>query len=54
MQYRDLRDFMRQLEATGELCRVTEPVSARLEMTALADRVLRVGGPALLVEHPVG
>ncbi len=54
MKYRDLRDFMRQLEAVGELQRVTEPVSARLEMTALADRVLRAGGPAMLVEHPVG
>ena len=39
MKYRDLRDFMRQLEAVGELRRVTEPLSARLEMTALADRV---------------
>ena len=54
MKYRDLRDFMRQLEAVGELRRIAEPVSARLEMTALADRVLRAGGPAMLVEHPVG
>jgi len=54
MKYRDLRDFIDQLEAAGELRRVTEPVSARLEMTALADRVLRAGGPAMLVEHPVG
>ena len=54
MKYRDLRDFMAQLEAVGELRRVTRPVSARLEMTALADRVLRSAGPAMLVEHPVG
>ena len=54
MNYRDLRDFMRQLEALGELRRIADPVSARLEMTALADRVLRAGGPAMLVEHPVG
>src|SRR5688572_24146464 len=54
MKYRDLRDFMGQLERVGELRRVTEPVSARLEMTALADRVLRVGGPAMRIEHPVG
>ena len=54
MKYRDLRDFMAQLEAAGELRRVTRPVSARLEMTALADRVLRSAGPAMLVEHPVG
>jgi 4-hydroxy-3-polyprenylbenzoate decarboxylase len=54
MKYRDLRDFLRQLEAAGELRRVTQPVSTRLEMTALADRVLHAGGPAMLVEHPVG
>jgi 4-hydroxy-3-polyprenylbenzoate decarboxylase len=54
MKYRDLRHFMQQLEALGELKRVGEPVSARLEMTALADRVLRAAGPAMLVEHPVG
>ena len=54
MKYRDLRDFLAQLENQGELRRVAEPLSARLEMTALADRVLRAGGPALLVEHPVG
>ncbi len=54
MIYRDLRDFLTQLEARNELVRVVEPVSARLEMTALADRALRAGGPALLIAHPVG
>jgi 4-hydroxy-3-polyprenylbenzoate decarboxylase len=54
MKYRDLRDFVAQLERIGELRRVAEPVSARLEMTALSDRVLRAGGPALLFERPAG
>ncbi|MBN9404650.1 MAG: 4-hydroxy-3-polyprenylbenzoate decarboxylase [Burkholderiales bacterium] len=54
MPYRDLRDFMTQLEAAGELRRIAEPVSPHLEMTALADRVLRAGGPALLFENPTG
>ena len=54
MPYRDLRDFMAQLEAAGELRRIAEPVSPHLEMTALADRVLRAGGPALLFENPTG
>ena len=54
MAYRDLRDFMAQLEATGDLRRVHEPVSPHLEMTALSDRVLRAGGPALLFEEPAG
>src|SRR6478672_3908050 len=54
MKYRDLRDFMSMLEDAGELRRVAEPVSARLEMTALSDRVLRAAGPALLFERPIG
>ncbi|MBC5768649.1 UbiD family decarboxylase [Ramlibacter albus] len=54
MPYRDLRDFMSQLEADGDLLRIVEPVSPHLEMTALADRVLRKGGPALLFERPAG
>ncbi len=54
MKYRDLRDFMAGLEAAGELRRVAEPVSARLEMTAVSDFVLRAGGPALWFQNPVG
>lgn len=53
MKYRDLRDFVTGLERLGELKRVQEPVSTYLEMTALSDRVLRAGGPALWFEHPV-
>ena len=54
MHYHDLRDFIQQLEQAGELRRVREPVSPHLEMTALCDRVLRAGGPAILFEHPTG
>ena len=54
MKYRDLRDFASQLEAKGELVRVADPLSPKLEITALADRVLRAGGPALLIERPAG
>jgi len=52
--YRDLREFLAQLEASGELRRIATPVSPRLEMTEICDRVLRAGGPALLFEHPAG
>lgn len=52
MKYRDLRDFLAGLERLGELKRVANPVSARLEMTAISDLVLRAGGPALLFERP--
>ena len=54
MKYHDLRDFITQLEKLGELKRVTAPVSAHLEMTEIADRVLRAQGPALLFENAVG
>ncbi len=53
MKYDDLRDFLTQLEARGELKRITAPVDTHLEMTEIADRVLRAGGPALLFEQPV-
>ncbi|MFN4265009.1 MAG: UbiD family decarboxylase [Aquabacterium sp.] len=54
MKYRDLRDFMTGLEQTGQLIHVQDPVSVKLEMTALSDRVLRSGGPALVFHHPAG
>ena len=54
MAYRDLRDFLTQLESAGDLRRVAEPLSPHLEMTAVCDRVLRAGGPALLFERPIG
>src|SRR5205814_9852512 len=52
--YRDLREFVAQLEAQGELKRIGTAVSPRLEMTEVCDRVLRAGGPAVLFEHPAG
>ncbi len=52
MIYRDLRDFIAQLEAMGELKRINVPVDTHLEITEIADRVLRAGGPALLFEKP--
>jgi 4-hydroxy-3-polyprenylbenzoate decarboxylase len=54
MKYRDLRDFITQLESLGELKRVGVSVSPRLEMTEICDRVLRAQGPAVLFENPAG
>jgi len=54
MKYRDLRDFIKQLEKQGELKRVTIPVDPYLEMTEICDRTLKQGGPALLFENPTG
>ncbi|HKC45642.1 MAG TPA: 4-hydroxy-3-polyprenylbenzoate decarboxylase [Burkholderiales bacterium] len=54
MRYRDLRDFLAQLEKLGELKRVAVAVDPRLEMTEICDRVLKAGGPAVLFEKPLG
>jgi 4-hydroxy-3-polyprenylbenzoate decarboxylase len=54
LRYGDLREFLAQLEQRGELRRIAVPVSPRLEMTEVCDRVLRAGGPALLFEKPAG
>ena len=54
MKYKDLRDFIAQLEKQGELKRIKREVDPVLEMTAICDRMLREGGPALLFENPKG
>ncbi|MEO1078502.1 MAG: 4-hydroxy-3-polyprenylbenzoate decarboxylase [Pseudomonadota bacterium] len=53
-RYRDLRDFISDLESRGELVRVRREISPHLEMTEIADRTLRSRGPALLFENPTG
>jgi 4-hydroxy-3-polyprenylbenzoate decarboxylase len=49
----NLREFIKAIEAAGELVRVSEPVRARLEVAEIADRCMKSpgGGPALLFEH---
>jgi len=54
MKYVDLRDFLTQLEARGELKRITHAIDPHLEMTEICDRTLRAKGPALLFENPKG
>jgi 4-hydroxy-3-polyprenylbenzoate decarboxylase len=54
MEYRDLRDFIRQLEQLGELKRIAVEVDPYLEITEICDRTLRQGGPALLFENVKG
>jgi 4-hydroxy-3-polyprenylbenzoate decarboxylase len=54
--YDSLRDFIAHLEISGELIRITEPVSPILEITEIADRVSKSpgGGKALLFEKVEG
>jgi 4-hydroxy-3-polyprenylbenzoate decarboxylase len=50
-----LSQFVAQLEQSGELVRVRQPVSLNLELCEIADRVMKQegGGKALLFEQPV-
>ena len=54
MKYKDLRDFIAQLETRGELKRIAVEIDPRLEMTEICDRVLKAEGPAILFEKPKG
>src|SRR5207248_3319134 len=54
MAFESFRDFLNQLEAAGELKKISEPVATELEITELADREMKSagGGKALLIEKP--
>jgi len=52
--FRNLRAYLEALEKRGELKRVRVPVSAELEITEIADRMVKSGGPALLFERVMG
>jgi 4-hydroxy-3-polyprenylbenzoate decarboxylase len=54
MPYNSLEEFVQVLERHGELKRISHPVRAELEITEIADRVMKRGGPALLFENVVG
>ncbi len=54
MAFTDLRDFIRALEKSGELKRISFEVNPYLEITEFADRSVKSGGPALLFEKPKG
>ena len=50
----DLAGFVRYLEQRGELRRITQEIDPVLEISALAQRAVRAGGPALLFERVKG
>ena len=54
MPYNSLLQFVQVLAQEGELKRIAHPVKAELEITEIADRVMKSGGPALLFENVVG
>jgi len=54
MAFDSFRDFIGQLDASGELKRIAQPVATELEVTEIADREMKSpnGGKALLFEKP--
>ncbi|WP_135230193.1 menaquinone biosynthesis decarboxylase [Deinococcus fonticola] len=54
MAFPDIQSFVRLLEDRGELVRVSTPVSRELEITEIADRLVKAGGPAVLFENVRG
>ena len=52
--WEDLRSFVRFLEQQGQLKRITREVDPNLEVSAIAQQVMRAGGPALLFEKVNG
>ena len=51
---RDMRSFISLLEKRGQLKRINKLVNPDQELAAISDRVLTMGGPALLFENVKG
>ncbi len=51
MHYKNLQQFIDDLDKAGELLRVKEFVDPVLEITEIADRYIKQNGPALLFEN---
>jgi 4-hydroxy-3-polyprenylbenzoate decarboxylase len=54
MAFESFRDFVNALDRAGELKRISQPVATELEITAYADREMKLpgGGKGLLFEQP--
>src|SRR5271163_4621706 len=54
MAHDSFAQFVQALDKAGELKRVSQPIATELEITALADREMKLpgGGKALLIEQP--
>ncbi|HKB71262.1 MAG TPA: menaquinone biosynthesis decarboxylase [Thermoanaerobaculia bacterium] len=54
MSHRNLSSFVEELRRRGDLATIRERVSPILEITEIADRAVKSGGPALLFENVEG
>ena len=51
MAFKNLSELISELDRRGELKRIKAPADTHLEITEIADRVMKAGGPALLFEQ---
>ena len=56
MAFANYQDFLAELERHGELVHISESISPYLEITEVADRVMKSpdGGKALVFDRPTG
>ncbi len=56
MAYESFQEFLKRLEQEDELRHITEPISPHLEITEVADRMMKSpnGGKALVFDRPTG
>ncbi len=54
MGYRTLRDCIGDLETSGQLVRIDQPIDPNLEAAEIQRRVFRAGGPAILFAQVTG
>ncbi|WP_303721558.1 UbiD family decarboxylase [Malonomonas rubra] len=54
MGYRNLREAIRDLEASNQLIRISQSIDPNIEAGAIQRRVYQVGGPALLFSNLKG
>ncbi|MEI6125113.1 MAG: menaquinone biosynthesis decarboxylase [Pseudomonadota bacterium] len=54
MAFKDLQQYIGELESRQELQRIRAEVDSLLEITEIADRMVKTGGPALFFENVKG
>lgn len=54
MAYKDIQHFIKDLDGKHQLKRIQAEVDPILEITEIADRVVKMGGPALIFENVKG
>lgn len=54
MAFKDLQEYIAALSSRRDLKKIAVPVDPVLEITEIADRMVKCGGPALLFENAIG